>query len=349
MPSYSEFKKQAWGVLGTDGDFSNTLPKLTPEQKAHNAMINDAFNEGFIEGGAGALAGDGYRGLVRGALQLGADSINEVADAPVRVAAIPTMLGGKAITYATGDDRVENGIRKTRNFLNNVFNLPTHIITGGIKDLANSKLLDPKHLSPEAYKGAVDAGKLGVTLADLAITHKMPVAAANATVYPVLADGVTRGAAAVEDVVKEGIKERKAQANHNAAIELFAKRHKAPNGPVVDWNPEIKSFAGKPTSLFDIVGLEELKKDPEGKELLRQQRIQNLKEQIDYDKQVADLVKKLKQTTGAGLGGVGGLVAAHQITKRIPALKKRKALRYLLNIAAAGGLGYAGWKLAGKR
>ena len=319
-------------------------PYIDKERKARD----DAALVGFKEGLIGAAKGDVLRGVARGALQLGADSINEVVDAPIRAAAIPTMLGGKAITYVTGNDRVENGIRKTRNFLNNVFNLPTHMITGGIKDLANSKMLDPKHLSPEAYKGAVDAGKLGVTLADLAITHKMPVAAANATVYPVLADGITRGAAAIEDAAKEQIKERKAQGSHNAAIELFAKRHRTPNGPVVDWNPEIKSFAGKPTSLFDIVGLEELKKDPEGKELLRQQRIQDLKEQIDYDKQISDIAKKLKQSAGAGVGGVGGLIAAHQITKRIPALKKRRALRYLLNIAAAGGLGYAGWKLAGK-
>lgn len=345
MQTYNEFKKQADAIaMGQMGG----MPKMTPEQQQHAKMLSDAWTDGLIEGGAGALTGDGYRGVARGALNTGADTINEVADAPVRLAFAPAIIGGKAITYTTGNDKIENGIRQTRNFANNVFNLPTHVLTGGMKELANNKLLDPKYLSPEAYEGAVDAGKLGVTLADLALTSKMPAAAINATVYPVLADGVTRGAAAVEDVVKEGIKEHKAQANHNAAIELFARRHKAPNGPVVDWNPEVKSFAGKPTSLFDIAGLEELKKDPEAKELIRQQRIQGYKDQIEEDRRIAAILKGMKQTAGAGIGGLAGLTAAHQITKRIPALKKRKVLRYLLNMAAAGGLGYAGWKLAGK-
>ena len=319
-------------------------PYVDKERKARDDTALAGFKEGLI----GAAKGDALRGVARGALQLGADSINEMADLPVRAAYIPSMLGGKAITYATGSDRVENSIRKTRDFINKILNGPTHAATRGMKSLAEIKALDPKHLTPDAYKGAINAGKLGVTLADLALTHKMPATMANAFVYPLLADGATRGAAAVEGAIKENLAEQKAQASNNAAIDLFARKHKVPNGPVTDWNPDVQAFAGKPTSIFDIAGMETIKKSPEGKELLRQQNIQNIKDQIDYDKQVAELAKKLKQSAGAGIGGVGGLIAAHQITKRIPALKRRKALRYLINALATGGLGYAGWKLAGK-
>jgi hypothetical protein len=319
-------------------------PYIDKEKAARDAAALAGFKEGLI----GAAKGDGLRGVTRGALQLSADSINEIAEAPVRLAFAPALIGSKAITYTTGNDKIENGIRQTRNFANNVFNLPTHMWTGGMKQLANSKLLDPKYLSPEAYEGAVDAGKLGVTLADLALASKMPAEAVNATVYPVLADAATRGAANFEAGVKQEIKERKAQTSNRASIELLDKLHKKPNGPIVDLDSDVKTFAGKPTSVFDIAGIEAAKKDPEAKEVIRQQRIEALKEQIEEDRRLDAIIKSMKQTAGAGIGGLAGLTAAHQITKRIPALKKRKALRYLLNMAAAGGLGYAGWKLAGK-
>lgn len=340
MPSYSEFKKQAWGVLGTEGDFSASLPKPTPEQKAHNDMLNEAFNEGFIEGGAGALAGDGYRGVARGALNTAADTVDSLVDAPVRTAYMPAMVAGKGITWLTGNDKAERVIRALRNITNAVGNFPMHMLTGATRDLANSKALDPKYLTPEAYQGAVDAGTGGVILADLAISSKLPAKLVSTLAGMEIADAVSREASAVEGDIKANIAAAKRQASHDAMVDYFKKKTQKPAGPIVAWAPELKD------TLWNQIAVHEAEKDPEGRAILDQ--IDADREKLDYQKALKQLKQLGKQTAGAGIGGALGLTAAHQITKRIPYLKKRKMLRYLINMIGAGGAGYAGWKLMGK-
>lgn len=339
MASYSEFKKQAWGVLGTEGDFSTSLPKLTPEQKAHNDRLHEAFNEGFIEGGAGALAGDGYRGVARGALNTAADTVDSLVDAPVRIAYMPTMVAGKGITWLTGNDKTERVIRALRNMTNAVGNFPMHVLTGATRDLANSKALDPKYLTPEAYKGAVNAGTGGVILADLAISGKLPAKLIGSLAGMEIADAVSREASAVEGDIKANIAAAKRQASHDAMVDYFLKKTEKPAGPIVAYVPELKD------TLWNQIAVHEAERDPRGAERLAQ--IED-REKLDYQAALKQLRQLGKQTAGAGVGGALGLTAAHQITKRIPYLKKRKMLRYLINMIGAGGAGYAGWKLMGK-
>lgn len=340
MPSYSEFKKQAWGVLGTEGDFSASLPKLTPEQQAHNAMLNDAFNEGFIEGGAGALAGDGYRGVARGALNTAADTVDSLVDAPVRIAYMPTMVAGKGITWLTGNDKTERVIRALRNMTNTIGNFPMHMLTGATRDLANSKALDPKYLTPEAYKGAVNAGTGGVILADLAISGKLPTKLISSLAGMEIADAVSREASAVEGDIKANLAAAKRQASHDAMVDYFLKKTEKPAGPIVTWAPKLKD------TLWNQIAIHEAERDPSGAERLAQ--LEEDREKLDYQAALKQLKQLGKQTAGAGVGGALGLTAAHQITKRIPYLKKRKMLRYLINMIGAGGAGYAGWKLMDK-
>ena len=311
----------------------------------------EAWVEGFNEGLAGALAGDGYRGVARGALREAADTIDFVQDAPVRAAFIPPMLLGKGITYTTGNDKAEQTIRKTRNFINNLLNAGGHAVTGGMRDLANVKALDPKYLTQDAYNQAVLAGQGGILAADLATFRKLPTGLQGALNAVQLSDVGTRIPAAVEAGIKDAIKAQHEAniplASHDVNLMRFSRKYK-PNGPLVKWSPDIPSVNGIPTSIEDIAGIEALKKEPAFKEGLKQQRIQDYKDVIEYDKAVEQLKQMAKQFAGGTAGGVAGLIAAHQITKRIPALQKRRILRYLLNTLAATGGGYAAWKLLGK-
>ena len=315
-------------------------PALTLEQQARLDAWNDAWSEGFKEGLAGAIKGDGWRGLARGALQETADTLDFIQDAPIRTAFIPPMLVGKGITYTTGNDKVEQGIRKTRNFLNNLLNFSGHQVTGGMRDIAKAKALDPKYLSQDAYDSAVMAGKGGIMAADLAISGKLPTKVLNVMAATELPDAITQGAAAVEPVVKEIRSAARRQAGHDAMVAYFKNRTQAPAGPFIAHVPKLEK------NFINDLAMSEAANDPEGAEIL--DRIEQDAETLETQHALKELKQLAKQTAGAGAGGLIGLTAAHQITKRIPALKKRRILRYLLNAAAAGGLGYAGWKLTQK-
>lgn len=305
----------------------------TPEQ----IRSQEAWKEGFKEGLTGALKGDGLRGLTRGALHETADTLDFIQNAPVRTAFIPHMLIGKGITYTTGNDKVEQGIRKTRNFLNNLINFSGHMVTGGMRHLADAKALDPKHLSQEAYDQSVLAGKGGIMAADLAISGKLPTKALNILAAIEIPDAVTQGAAAVEPVVKELRSAARRQAGHDAMVGYFKNRTQTPDGPFITHVPKLEK------NFINDLAMSEAANDPEGVEIL--DRIEQDADTINTQRAIKELKQLAKQTAGAGAGGLIGLTAAHQITKRIPALRKRRILRYLLNAAAAGGLGYAGWKL----
>lgn len=305
----------------------------TPEQ----IRSQEAWTEGFKAGLAGALKGDGFRGLTRGALHETADTLDFIQNAPVRTAFIPPMLIGKGITYTTGNDKAEQGIRKTRNFLNNLLNFSGHQITGSMRQIADTKALDPKHLSQEAYDQSVLAGKGGIMAADLAISGKLPTKALNILAATEIPDAVTQGAAAVEPVVKEMRSAARRQAGHDAMVGYFKNRTQTPAGPFIAHVPKLEK------NFINDLAISEAAMDPEGSEILN--RIDQDADTINTQRAIKELKQLAKQTAGAGAGGLIGLTAAHQITRRIPALKKRRILRYLLNAAAAGGLGYAGWKL----
>ena len=300
----------------------------------------DAALEGFKEGLVnGVVKGDSFKGLTRGALNELADTTDFAVDAPIRTLFINPLLAGKAVTKATGNDKLERIIRAMRDKTVSLSNVPAHLLSKGYRSVANSSALDPKYLPPEAYDLAVGSGKGGVILGSIAAEMGLPGAAVNALAATQIPDAVTRGAAAVDTVRQQAIDEAKHDASQAAAIDILAKRH-IPAGPVVEATPDIKSFDGKPASIMDIAGQEAFKKSPEGKKIIRDQIIQDYKDVINYDRALA----AMKQTAGAGIGGLVGLTAAHQITKRIPALKKKRILRYLINMVAATGLGYAGWK-----
>lgn len=343
--TYEAFKKQAdrsffpgstMPVPYTDRSSAAPTEGAIPAT-AEQIRSQEAWKEGFKEGLAGALKGDGFRGLARGALHETADTLDVIQNAPVRTAFIPPMLIGKGITYTTGNDKVEQGIRKTRNFLNNLINFSGHMVTGGMRHLAETKALDPEHLSQEAYDQSVLAGKGGIMAADLAISGKLPTKALNILAATEIPDAVTQGAAAVEPVVKELRSAARRQAGHNAMTEYFKNRTRTPAGPFIAHVPKLEK------NFINDLAISEAAMEPEGSEILN--RIEQDADTINTQRAIKELKQIAKQTAGAGAGGLIGLTAAHQITKRIPALKKRRILRYLLNAAAAGGLGYAGWKL----
>lgn len=344
MPVYSEFKKQAWGVLGTEGDFSAGLPKPTPEQKAHN----DAFNEGFLEGAAGALAGDGYRAFARGVLEEGADTLDAYRKAPGNLLFSMPMLAGKINTRVTGDASKEQALREMREAFNNTLTFPGYFITKGMRALAKNKGLDPKWLTQEAYDASKLGGKGFVWGADAALLSKAAPAPVRdvagklttAVIADALGSGTTHVGEAILDTVQEAKAEAKRQASHDAMVDYFKKKTERPAGPIVVWSPKLKD------TLWNQIAVQEAAKDPEGADILDQ--IDADREKLDYEKALKQLKQLGKQTAGAGVGGAVGLATAHQITKRIPYLKKRKMLRYLINMIGAGGIGYAGWKLMGK-
>ena len=307
---------------------------------AEQMRSQKAWKEGFKEGLAGALKGDGFRGLARGALHETADTLDFIQNAPVRTAFIPPMLIGKGITYTTGNDKAEQGIRKTRNLLNNLLNFSGHMVTDGMRQLADARVLGLKHLSQEAYDQSVLAGKGGIMAADLAISGKLPTKVLNVMAATELPDAVTQGAAAVEPVVKEIRSAARRQAGHDAMVDYFKNRTQAPAGPFIAHVPKLEK------NFINDLAMSEAAMDPEGAEIL--DRIEQDADTINTQRAIKELKQLAKQTAGAGVGGLIGLTAAQQITKRIPALKKRRILRYLLNAAAAGGLGYAGWKLGRK-
>jgi hypothetical protein len=238
-----------------------------------------------------------------------------------------------------------------RTALNDTATYPVKLLTSGLRRLAGNKALDPKYLTQEAYNAGKLGGSIGAYGTDLALLSKASPTAVKSLMGTLtglsFADAVGTGAVHTGDAIIDAVQEARAaakqQAVHDASINLFDKRHK-PVGPVVSVNPDADSKM--PT--WDLAAMEEIKKDPVVKEQIRQQRIRDYKDVIEHDKAVKRLSQAAKQITGAGAGGLIGLTAAHQITKRIPALKKRRVLRYLLNAAAAGGLGYAGWKLTQK-
>ena len=308
---------------------------------ASNSSTSDAALEGFKEGLVnGVVKGDSFRGLARGALTELADTVDFAADAPARTLFIGPMLAGKAVTKATNNRKVENLIRGMRDGLLSIGNYPVHALTKGYRAVANSSALDPKHLSQEAYDLAVSSGKGGMLAGSLATEMALPGAAVNVLAATQIPDAVTRGAASVDAIRQEQLDAVKQQDSREAAIDILMSRHKAPDGPVVSWDPEVKSFAGMPSSVMDIAGQKALMDTPEMKQIQREQIIQDAKDLVKYDRAVA----LAKQIAGASAGGLVGLTAAHQITKRIPVLQKKRVLRYLINMVAATGLGYAGWK-----
>lgn len=343
--TYKAFKKQADRSFFPGStmpvpytDRSSAAPTegaipATPEQ----IRSQEAWKEGFKEGLAGAFKGDGVRGLTRGALHETADTLDFIQNAPVRTAFIPPMLIGKGITYTTGNDKAEQGIRKTRNFLNNLLNFSGHMVTGGMRQLADTKALDPKHLSQEAYDQSVLAGKGGIMAADLAISGKLPTKVLNVMAATELPDAITQGAAAVEPTVKALRAAARRQAGHDAMVGYFKNRTQTPAGPFIAHVPKLEK------NFINDLAMSEAANDPEGAEIL--DRIEQDADTINTQRAIKEFKQLAKQTAGAGAGGLIGLTAAHQITKRLPALKKRRILRYLLNAAAAGGLGYVGWKL----
>lgn len=303
----------------------------------------DAALEGFKEGLVnGVVKGDSFKGLTRGALNELADTTDFAVDAPIRTLFINPMLAGKAVTKATGNDKLERIIRAMRDKTVSLSNVPAHLLSKGYRSIANSSALDPKHLPQEAYDLAVGSGKGGVLLSSIAAEMALPGAATNVLAATQIPDAVTRGAASVDAVRQQKLHEAKQQAAKDVSMSMLLKKYKAPDGPIVSWQPEVKSFAGYPISIMDIAGEKALSETPEMKQLQREQIIQDAKDMIKYERAVA-LAKKM---TGAGIGGLVGLTAAHQITKRIPALQKKRVLRYLINMVAASGLGYAGWKAA---
>lgn len=350
--SYTAFQKQAdrgffpgTTMAAPYTGWSSAAPTeggapATPEQ----IRSQEAWTEGFKEGLVNAVKGDAFRGLARGGLREIADTLDFMQDAPVRTAFITPMLLGRGVTYMTGSNKAENGIRKTRNFLNNILNFGGHQITGGLRGVSNAKLLDPKHLSREAYDQAVLAGRGGVVAADLAISGRLPAKALNILAATQLPDAATQGAASVESVIRETRSAAKERAVHAAHSDLFARKYK-PAGPVVEWQPDIQNVSGIPTSVMDAAAIEEIKKDPAVSAEIRKQRIQDYRDVIKYDNAVKQLKQTTKQIGGAGAGGLVGLTAAHQITKRIPVLQKKRILRYLINLLTASGAGYAGWRL----
>jgi len=316
------------------------LPRGAEGYEQHleaNPAAREGFQEGLING---VLKGDSFRGLARGALNESADATDFAVDAPIRALFINPMLAGKAVTKATGSNKLENIIRAMRNRTVSLSNIPVHLLTKGTRVIANSSALDTKHLPQEAYNLAVKSGELGTLAGSIVTEAALPGAAVNALAATQIPDAVTRGAASVDAVRQHQMNEAKQQAAKDVSISMLLKKYKAPDGPIVSWQPEVKAFAGSPASIMDIAGEKALSETPEMKQLQREQIIQDAKEMIKYDRAV-DHAKKM---TGAGIGGLVGLTAAHQITKRIPVLQKKRVLRYLINMVAASGLGYAGWK-----
>lgn len=310
----------------------------TPEQ----IRSQEAWNEGFKEGLTGAIRGDGFRGVARGFMRTAPALIDSALDAPIRAKYIPSMLGAKGVTAITGNDKLEQFVRKLR-ALDMKRNILPHKATSGIRQFAESKALDPKYLSPAAYQGAVDAGTGAAYATDFALYRGIPM-------------GILAGMQTADELSKipGEINKAKAEARAKQAIldrmlnrvimRTAGPRVATTSGPTLLQQMEQESK----TPILDASMKKLIEQDPEYKELISQQKKREYKDLLEQYRQIARLKQTAKQTGVAGLGGLAGLAVAHQITKRIPALKKRKALRYLLNMAAAGGLGYAGWKLAGK-
>lgn len=318
----------------------------TPEQ----IRSQEAWTEGFIEGGAGALAGDGYRGVARGALNTTADTIDAFVDPPARLMTSPALLLAHAMTRITGSDKAERKIRKGRDLLLNLWNIVPHAVSSGLRDLASSEALDPKYLTPEAYHEAEIAGNLGAGAAEMALTRNLPGSFWWKYFAP-----VTMSDAVINELDKA------VQEAREHASDADSKR---PYGPIVSTAPNKYSYkVRKSTPVLDAAEEQLAKESPEGQAALKEQRRQRneafykAKEQNEAAKQEAKQKKheqgaseaKAEQMLGAGVGGFAGLVAAHQITKRIPALQKRRILRYLINTLAAGAGGYAAWKLLDKQ
>lgn len=311
---------------------------LTPEQLEYIRAGDKAWVEGFNEGLAGALAGDGYRGVARGALNTTADTIDEFVDPPARLATSPLLLLGHILTAATGSTKAEDKIRAGRDAILKWWNLIPHSVTSGMRQVADSKALDPKYLTNEAYNESVRAGKLGAIAAELVATKNIPGSFWWKYFIP-----VTTGDAVIttiDDNLQAVKTEKRQQAGHDALVDYFKKRTEMPAGPFIAHVPKIER------NFINDLAINEAANDPEGSEIL--ERIENDAENIDYHRALKQLKQMGKQVAGTGVGGLVGLTAAHQITKRIPALQKRKILRYLINSLATVGGGYVGYRLMEK-
>ena len=320
--SYPVFKKQAYGVMGYEGSFNSNVPSVSDDAtKAHN----DAWAQGFKEGLTGAIKGDGPRGVARGFMNETADAIDFFVDSPVRATWTPAMLLAKAITYTTGSKKAENAVRKARNEMSNIVGWAPHLLARGYREAAKSKLLDPKYLSQDAYAGAVAAGKGAGIATDLVLESAIPAGLARKLIYgSQLIDAAGTSGAAVERAVRDA-----ADSGEQKTFTYKAN----PNTPILNMSME---------KLFD--------ESAEGKETLhdlKNLRNEIISENIKENNKIDTAEQLTKQIAGTGVGGLAGFVAAHQITKRIPYLQKRKMLRYLLNVLGAGAVGYSGWKLLG--
>lgn len=297
------------------------LHGLTPQQKEIEAAADAAFRKALVDG---ALKGDSWRGLIRGGMKATADSIDFFYDAPVRTLFAPQILLGKLYKAKTGDDSYERGARQVRDKIVAANVLP-HLISKAYRGLADTSLLDPKHLEPEDFKLAEASGYGGAVAAEAILEMATPAAAQRVLAVAQLPDIITTNGKPVFEALNEAAKEN-AQSGRNKNIPMLH--------PI-----------RKPSLMLDADKLVERNQDKK-KQRLRRFLAESLIEKEQTEEQNKN--KRFDQSLAAGVGGFLGLVGAHQITKRIPALKKKRILRYLINAAAAGGAGYAAWKWMGK-